>query len=236
MDGRTLQQQARYDETWKSGLAGGKEQRGDLATNVAFLDRSGLIRAGLDVLELGCGIGSIVHELAGRGCRAVGSDISEVAVRYGREKYPGLRLEVQPAEELPYADASFDAVLSFDVLEHLHDVDRHLDEVCRVLRGGGHYLLQTPNKWTNIAFETMATRSLRWREYHPSLHTPGQLRRRLGRHGLAARFVKMNALNEFRMAKLRKVLGPLARLAGVVNFERLPLSMQTNLYVIAQKE
>ena len=58
-------------------------------------------------------------------------------------------------DDLPFADQSFDTVLSFDVFEHIPDSDKHLREVRRVLKNGGQYLLQTPNKWTNIPFELL---------------------------------------------------------------------------------
>ena len=74
----------------------------------------------------------------------------------------------------------FDLVLSFDVIEHIPDTERHLLEVRRVLKPGGSYLLQTPNKWTNSIFETIRWRSVsKWRVDHCSLHTYRQLRQRL---------------------------------------------------------
>jgi len=45
----------------------------------------------------------------------------------------------------------------------------------------------------------------------------------------------MNAINEFTRPKLQK-LGPLGSLVARVNFEKLPLVLQTNLYVIAQRK
>jgi hypothetical protein len=60
------------------------------------------------------------------------------------------------------------------------------------------------------------------------------LGRRLRRHGFDVRFVKMNPVNEFTLRKMRQ-LGPLGRLFRYVNFRRLPLCLQTNLYVVARK-
>ncbi|MEJ2432582.1 MAG: ATP-grasp domain-containing protein, partial [Pseudolabrys sp.] len=71
---------------------------------------------------------------------------------------------------------------SFDLFEHIAQIDRHVSEVARVLRPGGSYLFQTPNKYSNATYETLWTKSLQWRRYHPSLHSPGQLRRRLAKH------------------------------------------------------
>ncbi len=234
-DEQLKEQQSFYDAGWRGELDRGKEQRGNLQANLDFLARTNLLQRGDRILEIGCGIGTIVAELARQGYEAMGTDISRVAIEYGRAKYGNIRLEVQPAEELPYADGTFDVVLSFDLFEHIARIDRHVDEVQRVLKPGGHYLFETPNKLSNVIAETLAYKSLKWRRVHPSLHTPGQLRRRLARHGFGTRFIKMDQRNEYTLSKLRK-LGPVGRLVGRIDFTRLPLALQINLYVVARKE
>jgi len=233
-DGQLREQQSFYDAGWRGELDRGKEQRGNLQANLDFLARTNLLKPGDRILEIGCGIGTVVAELAGQGYDAMGTDISQVAIEYGRAKYGNIRLEVQPAEELPYTDGTFDVVLSFDLFEHIARIDRHVGEVHRVLKPGGHYLFETPNKLSNVVAETLTYKSLRWRRVHPSLHTPGQLRRRLARHGFETRFVKMDQMNEYTRSKLRK-LGPVGRLAERIDFTRLPLALQINLYVVARK-
>jgi SAM-dependent methyltransferase len=234
MDEDLRRQQELYDEGWRKELEIGKEERGNLQTNLEFLAQADVLRSGDKVLEIGCGIGSVVFKLSGQGYDVVGTDISGEAISYGQRKYGDIRLEVQPAESLPYEDASFDVVLSFDLFEHIAAADTHLSEVKRVMRGGGHYLFQTPNKYSNVVYETLRTKSLKWRQYHPSLHSPGQLRRRLTKHGFETRFVKMNPINEFTIKKLQG-LGPIGWLFKHVNFCRMPLVLQTNLYAIAHK-
>lgn len=233
-DEQLNRQQELYDAGWKGELARGKEQRGNLRTNLDFLAQTSLLKSGDRILEIGCGIGTIVSELAGQGYDVRGTDISQVAIEYGRAKYPGVRLDVQPAEELPYESGTFDVVLSFDLFEHIARIDLHVAQVHRVLKPGGYYLFQTPNKWSNAIFETLSHKTLKWRRVHPSLHTPGQLRRRLARHGFETRFVKMNPVNEFTRAKFRK-LGPFGRAIERIDFRRVPLALQTNLYVVAKK-
>jgi len=234
MDPQLKEQQDLYDSGWRGGLERGKEQRGNLRTNLDFLARTGLLVPNRRILEIGCGIGTVVSELSQQGHRATGTDISRVAIEYGRTKYPGLDLQVVAAEELPFADGEFDLVLSFDLFEHIARIDRHVGEVHRVLKPEGYYLFQTPNKLSNATFETLSHKSLKWRRYHPSLHTPGQLRRRLARHGFETRFIKMNPINDFTRAKLKR-FGPLGSLIARINFEKLPLILQTNLYAIARK-
>jgi len=234
MDELLKKQQSFYDTGWRGELDRGKEQRGNLRANLDFLARTSLLRPGQRILEIGCGIGTVVAELTKQGYDATGTDISQVAIEYGRAKYGNIRLEVQPAEELPYADGTFDVVLSFDLFEHIARIDRHVSEVQRVLKPAGYYLFQTPNRLANVVAETLAYKSLKWRRVHPSLHSPGQLRRRLANHGFEVRFIKMDQMNEYTQAKLRQ-LGRLARWAERIDFTRLPLALQINLYVVACK-
>ena len=234
MDENLKKQQELYDRGWRKELQAGKEERGNLQTNLEFLAQTDLIRPKDRILEIGCGIGTVVNELSSKGHDIAGIDISGEAIEYGRKKYSDIRMEVQAAETLPYEDESFEVVLSFDLFEHIAAIDKHISEVRRVLGPGGYYLFQTPNRYSNIIYETLWTKSLQWRQYHPSLHSPGQLRRRMARHGFETRFVKMNPINEFTEKKLRK-LGPLGYVFRHVDFRRMPLVLQTNLYVIANK-
>ena len=222
------------DLSWQSALKAGKEQFGNLEVNLRFLEQTHCFKTNDRILELGCGIGTIVHWLSQKGCHAVGSDISETAVEYGRRKYPGIALSVESAEELNWKDGEFDCVLSFDVFEHLFGIDKHLREVARVLKPNGCYLFQTPNKYSNALFETLHSRSLQWKNYHPSLHTPRQLKKRLLKHNFTVRFIKMNPVTPFFLKKLQR-LPLLVWLVKKIPFQHLPLCLQTNLYVIAQK-
>lgn len=51
------------------------------------------------------------------------------------------------ATQLPFADQTFDTVVSFQVLEHVPEPQRMMGEISRVLRAGGHLLLSTPQMW-----------------------------------------------------------------------------------------
>jgi 2-polyprenyl-3-methyl-5-hydroxy-6-metoxy-1,4-benzoquinol methylase len=227
-------QQELNDQSWKWAIGSGREEMGNLEINLKFLEESGLLRAAMKVIELGCGTGSLCEALYQKGIDAAGCDVSQVAIDHGRGKYPHLNLSVVNAEQLPWEKETFDAVLTFDVLEHLFDPDKHLSEVLRILKPGGYYLFQTPNKWVNAIFETLKTHSFEWRRYHPSLHFAGQLKRRLLKHGFQVRFVRMNTINAFTLKKLESY-PRLAKLATRLDFRRLPLWMQTNFYVIARK-
>ena len=234
MDENLTKQQELYDETWRKGLEEGTENRGNLQTNLEFLAEINLLKTSDRILEIGCGTGSLVAELNRRGHNITGTDISSKAINYGLKKYENIDLQVQPAENLNFPDETFDVVLSFDLFEHIADVDKHVSEVYRVLRTGGYYLFQTPNKYCNAVFATLSNKSLKWRRAHPSLHSPRQLKRRLSKHNFDSKFVKMNPVNEFTLRKLQK-FGLLQYIFKHINFRRLPLILQTNLYVIARK-
>jgi SAM-dependent methyltransferase len=232
VDERLLAQQRRYDRSWRRGLDRGKEQRGNLEAHLAFLEHSGALTTPCRTLEVGCGIGTVVAELTRRGHDAVGIDLPETAITHGLAKYGSIRLEVHAAERLPYPDRCFEVVLSLDVLEHIHGVEEHLDEVRRVLVPGGRCLIATPAKQFAVVLETVSQRSLRWRRDHPSLHTPGQLRRRLRDHGFEVRFVRVNPVTDFVLAKLPRWLAPAVQRLDV---SRLPLSLQPTLFVVATR-
>lgn len=224
-------QQKRYDQTWEKGIASGKLHRGNLKLNISFLEKTGLVSPGLKALEIGCGIGSVAAFLAEKGCCVVAGDISQKAVEFGREKHPGLDLRVFPAEKLPFENESFDLLLSFDLLEHIAEAGKHVKEAARVLKPGGSYVFETPNKLSNSIYETLKSRSLGWRRAHPSLQSPGSLKKLLARHGLSCEFVKMDIRNEYNLNKF----GAFRFLFRLIDFRKLPLALQTNLYVVARK-
>jgi ubiquinone/menaquinone biosynthesis C-methylase UbiE len=93
--------------------------------------------AGLEALEIGCGHGGMLEALAEAGAMSRGIDPDPHRVAFAQSK--GLAASVAPAESLPFADATFDAIVCDEVIEHLADVGTALREAFRVLRPGGHF-------------------------------------------------------------------------------------------------
>lgn len=211
---------------------------GNLESNVRFLDRYGDCRPGARILEVGSGRGALLAHLRRQGCDVVGLDRRHQLLRDARRQHGPAPLVQGTGQQLPFPDRAFDVVLSFDVLEHLPDPDAHLAEVRRVLAPRGVYLLQTPNKWTNSVFETIRWKSFtRWREDHCSLHTYGQLQRRLERHGFAVEFADVPVVTPFFRGKVRHYLGvPGSVLLAVLQPDRWPRRLRTNFYARAAKQ
>lgn len=215
-----------------------RDEFGNFEANVRFLERAGGIGPGVRVLEIGSGKGRMLRHLCDLGCDARGVEINPWMIEESRRLHGPLPVERSDGAALRFPDAAFDAVLSFDVFEHIADSDAHLREVRRVLRPGGCYLLQTPNRWTNTVFETIRWRSFTaWRADHCALHTARQLRRRLRRHGFTPAFYDVPVVTDFFRRKVRRYLGPAGLLAlRVLDPDRLPLTMRTNFYVKAVRE
>lgn len=91
------------------------------------------------VLDVGCGTGALLRELLNQGIDARGIDVSPLAVAHGNRPIPG-RISCASVLSLPFADQSFDTVVSIDCLEHLapSDVPLALAEIHRVCR---HHVL-----------------------------------------------------------------------------------------------
>jgi cyclopropane fatty-acyl-phospholipid synthase-like methyltransferase len=212
------------------------QQFGNLEANLRFVDETGVVRPGVRLLEIGSGTGAMLHAMIERGADARGVELRQDLIDQAHRHFGALPIDRVSGTTLPFADASFDAVTSFDVFEHIRDTDAHLSEVQRVLKPSGWYLIQTPNKYTNVIFETIRWRSFtRFREDHCSLHSMRQLVDRLQRHGFQSRAYDVPVVNDFFRHKVRTYAGwPGALALTIVNPDRLPLAWRTNLYVAAR--
>ena len=109
-------------------------------------------RADAAILDLGCGMGGLSVALRREEFRvwAVDFNLAYCAITRLRALRHDLTLPIARAagEALPFADASFDAVICWDVLEHVRSLPGVLTEIRRVLRPGGAALVTATNRYS----------------------------------------------------------------------------------------
>jgi SAM-dependent methyltransferase len=155
-------------------------------------------RIGRDLLEIGGGRSGL-SKLLYPDAEVVNIDLDPALADAPCNRRPGQRFVAGSATELPFADASFDVVTMFDLIEHVEDDERVAAEAMRVLRPNGVVLLTTPS-------------SERWRYPHYSFLRPlcrdeGELMEEWG-----------HVRRGYRQERLDSLFGgPPAALGGFVN-------------------
>jgi SAM-dependent methyltransferase len=152
----------RYDETYFLSACEGYEEfiasEGEqLSRRLREAFEVAEVTPGMRILDIGCGRGEVLRHCARLGARAYGVDYAPVAVRMARalmeadeESQDAVSVYLADAKVLPFPRFSFDRVLMFDLVEHLHpwELEQALAEVRRVLRPGGRLIIHTaPNVW-----------------------------------------------------------------------------------------
>ncbi|MFN0154336.1 MAG: class I SAM-dependent methyltransferase [Gaiella sp.] len=121
------------------------------------------VGAGDRVLEGGCGLGIYSELLAQAGADVVGIDFSRAAIDAQLRAFPDHDAREGRLEELPFADASFDAYVSLGVIEHDPEGSPAiLAEARRILRPDGTLLLSVP--YLNLSRRLLRARLSRWQE------------------------------------------------------------------------
>jgi SAM-dependent methyltransferase len=104
--------------------------------------------SGSRVLEAGAGEGYGAGLLSRLAASVVALDYDASAVTHVAAEYPGVPVVRGNLVRLPFADRSFDLVVSLQTVEHLWDQKAFVAECLRVLRPGGRFVLSTPNRRT----------------------------------------------------------------------------------------
>jgi len=102
------------------------------------------LRPGLKVLDWGCGRGSDVLHLRKMGVDAYGAEISQVTIDRGKPLFEELGIDhgatikpISPQNRTGFPDGYFDLIISYQVLEHVAELDSAAAEIARLLRPGG---------------------------------------------------------------------------------------------------
>lgn len=164
-------------------------------------------------LEAGCGSGIYIDFIRKEGRKAWGVDFSFDAARISGQINAS-------ALSLPFADNSFDVVLSIHMIEHLniHDTDLFLNECRRVLKNKGKLFIMTPNALCPGRFIL----GDKWFSdpSHINIYNPFKLRRILRKNG----FLKTKSIFTLDLNKINRTQADIVKYYGLdCIFKHLPL-------------
>ena len=121
-------------------------QRGEDVSRYVWL--TGLVKD-LLVLDAGCGYGIGTSYIGNQSSREIiGVDIDGEAVLYAKQNFSQHNATFLPmdATAMAFRPAAFDAVISFEVIEHLNDARSYVSEIHRILKPKGFLVISSPNK------------------------------------------------------------------------------------------
>lgn len=167
-------------------------------------------------LDAGCGEGYGAYYLSKYCKKIIGIDISAEAIEYARRTYNAENLEFQVMDlrKLEFQDSSFDAIISFAVIEHIKEYKVYISELRRVMKKDGICIISALNKITPISLDA----------YHYQEFSPEELKELLfnyfsfvdlyGISGITERIINyrkkrlqlINLLIKLRIFKIRKII------------------------------
>ncbi len=114
------------------------------------------------ILDVGCGSGFYVRYLLKKKVQVTAVDISDEYIKQAK-KYAGSKAKyvVTDARKLPFKNQSFDKVLITEVIEHVSDYQKIIEEGFRVLITGGKIVITTPNKYSHMNYAYRLKRKIR---------------------------------------------------------------------------
>jgi SAM-dependent methyltransferase len=126
-------------EGWKNAAASYDGFAGATRLFVPALTQAVGAKPGMRLLDVACGTGVATAAAAVAGANVTGVDFSPAMLVMARSLHPAVRFESADAEELPFADASFDAVVANFGIHHVEHPQRAIAQARRVLRAGGTF-------------------------------------------------------------------------------------------------
>jgi SAM-dependent methyltransferase len=223
-----------YENSFKENLTKGdrREYWNNKSSFDFFMEQN--FDKNVRILEIWCNIWTLVNMLYQAWYKNItGIDVTPTAIELWKKKYTEItdNLSLYDWETLPFKDSSFDLVISFDVLEHIPNTNKHLEEVKRVLRNWWKYIWQTPNKIINIPREIINSNSFtKWKTYHCSLQTHWSLRNIFRKNWFKNIDIKKRKLcNDYNKKKAKKKLWYIwLFLLKLIN--SMPIYLQTNFW------
>ena len=96
-------------------------------------------------LEIGCGTGQFLFEMANRGYKGWGVDLGEYSVTKSKEKVRNFQIDVYQMDFMKI-NRSFDLIFAFSVFEHIKDDDKAFDKVYDMLNENGYFIFSVPGR------------------------------------------------------------------------------------------
>ncbi|HYP28398.1 MAG TPA: class I SAM-dependent methyltransferase [Blastocatellia bacterium] len=208
---------------------------------------------GKRLLEVGCGTGTDLLQFARGGALVTGFDLTPRSIEIARRRFEvyGLAGEFAngDAENLSFADETFDVVYSFGVIHHTPDTERAASEIYRVLRKGGQAIVMIYHRtslyyWGGIMFKRGLLRGQLLRESPSALMSRYVEHTETGGRPLVKAYTRKEALRLFRDFRkceahvhqlTRPELGLAGRLLPEDAFQRLARSFGWNILIKATK-
>jgi ubiquinone/menaquinone biosynthesis C-methylase UbiE len=188
--------------------------------------------AGQTVLDIACGTGYGIGLLKADAKMVVGVDIDAEALAEANAE-SGTRAAVLLGDgcRLPFGDATFGAITSFETLEHLHERRAFSAELARVLKPGGTLMLSTPN-----AIYTQPVNGVPANKFHVHEYEPEELRAELSEFFEIERFLGQSLDERFKVSpffegqkRMPRDPATRLRLAGWKAFNKVPFTARERL-------
>jgi len=188
---------------------------------------------GAVLLDVGCGEGYGIPDLVRFAHQVIAIDRLAHVVQHAATKYPTNRAQflAMDAADLGFRGCSFDSVTSFEVIEHVTDYQRFLQEISRVLRPSGVFIVSTPNNPDGCPstnpyhvheFQVSELRSVLYRFFtEVQLYGQNEQRRISPLHDKLRRMDSMNIRRLLGHPRFRKLRAPLLRLLRSQPFEEV---------------
>ncbi|MCB0700223.1 MAG: class I SAM-dependent methyltransferase [Chitinophagaceae bacterium] len=144
------QQKTFYDAYWKdmAPLSSYKLQRMAWITECLVSIRKNIDNKTPTLLDLGCGDGRLAPLWQSIiGGDTYGLELSPKAVEVANKMFPSVKYTEGDATNTPYDSNTFDVIVCQEVLEHVEEQQKLVDECNRILKKGGYLILTTPNKF-----------------------------------------------------------------------------------------